>query len=77
MDSRRPLAVSAVSSFVPRFYWVAYVSGGKRRFEGTKSERKIDAQELLTQRLGEAGAASASSTLVPFWSSSAPERLWH
>jgi hypothetical protein len=23
-----------------RFYWIAYVSGGKRRFEGTKSERK-------------------------------------
>ena len=41
--------------FRPRgssFYWVAYVSGGKRRYESTKSTRKGDAQNLLTDRLG-------------------------
>lgn len=38
-----------------RFYWVAYVSGGKRHFEGTKSEKKGDAQTLLTSRLGDVG----------------------
>ena len=36
-----------------RFWWIAYVSGGKRHYEGTKSERKSDAQTLLTQRLGD------------------------
>jgi integrase len=36
-----------------RYFWVAYVSGGKRHFEGTKSELKKDAQDLLTQRLGD------------------------
>lgn len=38
-----------------RFYWIAYVSGGKRHYEGTKSERKQDAQALLTDRLGDVG----------------------
>jgi integrase len=35
-----------------RFYWVAYMSGGKRRFESSESIRKDDAQKLLTRRLG-------------------------
>lgn len=26
-----------------RYWWVAYTSGGKRRFESSKSERKQDA----------------------------------
>lgn len=42
-----------------RFYWIAYVSGGKRRFESTKSERKQDAQALLTDRLGDVGKGIA------------------
>jgi hypothetical protein len=52
----RPRAKGTGTIFKPkgsRFYWIAYVSGGKRRFEGTKSERKKDAQELLTSRLGD------------------------
>ena len=42
-----------------RFYWIAYVSGGKRHFEGTKSEKKGDAQTLLTDRLGDVGKGIA------------------
>jgi hypothetical protein len=42
-----------------RFWWVAYTSGGKRHFEGTKSERKKDAQDLLTSRLGDVGRGIA------------------
>src|ERR1700678_607348 len=39
-----------------RFYWIAYTtSGGKRQFEGTKTEVKGDAQKLLTARLGDVG----------------------
>ncbi len=34
------------------FYWIAYISGGKRRYESTKSALKGDAQNLLTDRLG-------------------------
>jgi integrase len=51
-----PRAKGTGSIFKPkgsRFYWIAYVSGGKRRFEGTKSERKSKAQSLLTSRLGD------------------------
>jgi integrase len=36
-----------------RFYWIAYMSGGKRRYESTRSTRKRDAQNLLTARLGD------------------------
>jgi integrase len=36
-----------------RFLWINYMSGGKRRYESTKSTRKQDAQTLLTQRLGD------------------------
>ena len=36
-----------------RFWWVAYKSGDKRHFESTKSEKKGDAQALLTSRLGD------------------------
>jgi len=36
-----------------RNYWIAYVSGGKRHFESSGSERKKDAQALLTSRLGD------------------------
>ena len=46
------------SIFIPkgsRFYWVAYMSGGKRRYESTKSEVKKVAQDLLTSRLGDVG----------------------
>jgi integrase len=42
-----------------RFYWIAYVSGGKRHYEGTKSEKKGDAQTLLTDRLGDVGKGIA------------------
>jgi integrase len=52
----RPRAKGTGTIFKPkgsRFWWVAYVSGGKRRFEGTKSEKKGDAQALLTSRLGD------------------------
>lgn len=44
------------SIFQPRgssFYWIAYMSGGKRHYETTKSKRKQDAQDLLTKRLGD------------------------
>lgn len=46
------------SIFIPkgsRFYWVAYMSGGKRRYESTKSTVKKVAQDLLTSRLGDVG----------------------
>jgi integrase len=36
-----------------RYWWIAYVSGGKRRFESSKSERKSDAQALLGDRIGD------------------------
>jgi hypothetical protein len=35
------------------FYWIAYTSGGKRRYEGTKSSRKKVAEDLLRDRLGD------------------------
>jgi integrase len=38
-----------------RFYWIAYVSNGKRCFESSGCERKGDAQTLLTNRLGDIG----------------------
>ena len=38
-----------------RFWWISYMSGGKRYSESSKSERKKDAQDLLTSRLGEIG----------------------
>lgn len=43
------------SIFKPKgssFYWFDYVSGGKRQYESTKSARKGDGQDLLTERLG-------------------------
>jgi integrase len=36
-----------------QFWWIAYHSGGRRRYESTKSTRKGDAQRLLTERLGD------------------------
>src|SRR5215203_1099663 len=36
-----------------RFFWIKYVSGGKTRYESTKSERVTDARNLLTSRLGD------------------------
>lgn len=36
-----------------RYWWIGYVSEGKRRFESSESERKADAQALLTDRLGD------------------------
>ena len=53
---KRHRAKGCGSIFKPkgsRFYWIAYVSGGKRRFEGTKSEVKGVAQTLLSNRLGD------------------------
>ncbi len=50
-----PRARGTGSIFKPKgssFYWVAYLSGGKRRYESTRSTRKGDAQALLTDRLG-------------------------
>jgi integrase len=52
----KPRAKGTGTIFKPkgsRFYWIAYMSGGKRHFEGTGSERKGDAQDLLTARLGD------------------------
>lgn len=34
-----------------RIYWIAYTSGGKRRFESSKSDQLEVAQNLLTERL--------------------------
>jgi len=36
-----------------RFWWIGYTSGDERFVESTKSERKTDAQTLLTSRLGD------------------------
>ena len=36
-----------------RFWWIGYKSGDKRHVESTKSEKKGDAQALLTSRLGD------------------------
>ncbi len=38
-----------------RFWWIGYTSNGKRYVESTKSEKKSDAQTLLTSRLGDSG----------------------
>ena len=38
-----------------RVWWVGWTSNGKRHVESTKSEKKSDAQILLTSRLGDAG----------------------
>lgn len=38
-----------------KFYYVAYMSGGKRRYESSRSVRRKDAQTLLTSRLGDVG----------------------
>ncbi|HXG86745.1 MAG TPA: tyrosine-type recombinase/integrase [Vicinamibacterales bacterium] len=38
-----------------RYWWVAYVSDGKRRCESSKSTVKKVAQDLLTSRLGDVG----------------------
>jgi integrase len=43
------------SIFKPKgssFYWIAYISGGKRRYETTKSDVKQVAKDLLLERLG-------------------------
>ena len=50
-----PRAKGTGSIFKPKgssFYWVAYMSGGKRRYESTKSPVKQVAKELLLERLG-------------------------
>lgn len=55
---KKPQRKGAGSIFKPkhsRFWWIAYISGGKRRFESTKSEMMTVAQKLLTQRLGDSG----------------------
>src|SRR5262249_18314514 len=56
-EHRRPARARGTGSiFRPkgsRYWWVAYKSGDKRHFESTKSEKKIDAQALLTSRLGD------------------------
>lgn len=36
-----------------RFWWIAYVSGGVRRFESTEKLTKGEAQQVLTDRLGD------------------------
>ena len=42
------------SEGVPRKYWcIAYMSGGIRRYESSRSVLKEDAQRLLAQRLGD------------------------
>ena len=38
-----------------RFFWIAYVCSGKRHFESSKSEKKGEAQTLLTSKLGDIG----------------------
>jgi integrase len=47
-----------------RYWWVAYSSGGKRRQESVKSEKKADAQALLTKRLGDTQRGIISSAKV-------------
>jgi hypothetical protein len=36
-----------------RFWWISYLSNGKRQFESSKSTRKGDAQALLLHRIGD------------------------
>jgi integrase len=36
-----------------QFYWIAYMSGGKRRYESTKKTTATEAQKVLTSRLGD------------------------
>jgi integrase len=55
MKSRRKGTGTVYKPKGSRFWWIAYMSGGKRRFEGTKSERRCDAQAMLVQRLGDSG----------------------
>jgi integrase len=55
---RPPRAKGTGSIFRPkgsRFLWIGYTSGGMRHVESTKSEKKSDAQALLTSRLGDTG----------------------
>jgi integrase len=61
---RPPRAANTGGIYKPkgsRFYWVNYVSGGKRFYESTKSELKGDATKLLNDRLGDAGKGIAVS----------------
>ena len=53
---RSPRTKGSGSIFKPkasRFWWISYVSGGKRQWESSESEKKGDAQKLLTSRLGD------------------------
>lgn len=53
---RRPRPKGTGSIFKPkgsRFYWIAYMSGGKRNYESTKSTVERVAQDLLTSRMGD------------------------
>ncbi|MGE0363243.1 MAG: tyrosine-type recombinase/integrase [Vicinamibacterales bacterium] len=53
---RRPRAKGTGGIFKhkgSRNYWIAYMSGGKRHFESSGSDRKKDAQALLTSRIGD------------------------
>jgi integrase len=63
----KPRAKGTGSVFLPagsRFYWVAYFSGGRRRFESSRSIRKGDAQKLLSQRLGKVAEGVAITPAV-------------
>ena len=64
---RRPRTKGSGSIFKPRasrFWWIAYTSGGKRQYESSESEKKGDAQTLLTNRLGDAGKGIAVSPKI-------------
>ena len=53
---KRHRAKGTGSLFRPReskYWWIAYVSNGKRHYESTKTEIKTKAQEILSNRLGD------------------------
>jgi hypothetical protein len=64
---RRRTRRGAGTIFKPRksrYWWVSYSVGGKRHYESSESEKKSDAQELLTSRLGDAGKGIAVSPKI-------------
>ncbi len=69
---RRPRTKRSGSIYKPkkkgketsRFWWISYTSGGERHYESSESEKKGDAQKLLTDRLGDSGKGIAVSAKV-------------
>src|SRR5687768_14628299 len=55
-NRKRPREKGTGTIFKPKgssFWWIAYMSGGKRRYESTKSVLKGAAVNLLMSRLGD------------------------